>query len=218
MFRQKYDYNFFYNNYKYSHYSMFKRYYRALEERYRYFILLKENINLTGQAKVYRSNLNIDELIDELKDMKFQVVEIHDVWSRFPEPTEYEYSKITDLNGKSHEYLTKIYKNKHSQTKRYYDDELIYMYYSDYSKYVCAARLDHDSIYISYKGYNIVKYFNHKDILVKRTVPLSNPIILRYDTEHKEMVKKVLNKILKDNINGSYNELIESIENEFKIR
>lgn len=212
MIKQKYNYSFFYDNYKYRHYRMFKNYYKRLEQQYRYFIILKKDINRIGTSEVYRSNLSIDELLQVLKGMTFQVAEIQDTQSSFPDPVEYEYIKINDF-----EQIVKIYRNEQSQTRRFYNGDLIYMYYADYKSPLVSARMDNKSIQICYNGYEIRKYFDDKDIIVRKTVPLSTPISIKYTSEHRDLVEKVIKRILRDNREGFYYELVNSVKGEFGI-
>ena len=42
MIKQKYGYDFFYNNYRYRCNEMFKKYYKNLSDRYKYQIIIKD--------------------------------------------------------------------------------------------------------------------------------------------------------------------------------
>ncbi|MGL4801959.1 MAG: hypothetical protein ACRC18_06810 [Cetobacterium sp.] len=212
MIKQKYNYSFFYDNYKYRHHGMFRNYYKKLDKEYRYFIIPKENINKYSEV-AYRSNLDIDQIINELKQLNSQVAYITDKWASFPDVTQYEY-----INIEGYQDITKIYQNGNGVTKRKYNNELIYMYYANYHKNVMSARIDNSSVQVYYKGYTITSYFED-EIKVHKSVPLSPGIYMKYSSsEHKEMVEKVLNKVIKDNVRGFYDELIQSIKEEFRIR
>lgn len=212
MIKQKYNYSFFYDNYKYRHHNMFRNYYDKLEKQYKYFILAKRDIN-KHDVDVYRSNKNIDDILKEIDSMDYMSVEIQCVQNKFPEVAKYLYIHVDDFKQ-----VTKIYQNNLSETRRMNNDELIWMRYANYNKHTATALIDNSGyIRISYNGYTIA-YRKENGITVHKSVPLSPGMHMKYNSDHKEMVEKVLKRILKDNINGFYDEMISKIKNGFGIR
>lgn len=208
MIKQKYGYDFFYNNYRYRCNKMFEKYYKNLSDRYKYQIIIKDKYN----SDVYRSNLEIDNILSIISDTECNIGEIINVNAAFPECYKWEYINI---NGNKQ--VTKVYKNNLSETRKTIDDRLIYNIWWS-KKGVYTTLEDMDYISISYGSYRITSRNNENKITVHKSTPLSQGCYLDYNTDHKEMVEKVLKVLIKENIEGFYNNMINRIKFEFGIK
>ena len=208
MIKQTYDYEFFYNNYRYRCNKMFKNYYKNLSGRYKYQIIMKYKDNL----EVYRSNLDSGSILNIISNTKSDTVEVINVNSVFPECYKWEYINI---NGNKQ--ITKVYKNNLSETRKTMDNKLIYnIWWSKKGNYTILE--DMDSISISYGSYRITSTNNEDKIKVHKSIPFSQGLYLDYNTDHKEMVEKVLKMLIKENIEGFYDKMIARIKLEFGIK
>lgn len=208
MIKQKYDYEFFYNNYRYRCNKMFKNYYKNLSERYKYQIIMKYKDNL----EVYRSNLDSGSILNIISNTKSDTAEVINVNSVFPECYKWEYINI---NGNKQ--ITKVYKNNLSETRKTMDNKLIYnIWWSKKGNYTILE--DIDSISISYGSYRITNRNNENKITVHKSTPLSQGCYLDYNTDHKEMIEKVLKVLINENIEGFYDKMIARIKLEFGIK
>ena len=207
MEKQKYDYNFFYKNYKYRHNKMFKNYYKLLSDKYKYQIIIRYKSN----SEIYRSNLDINEILNVISNTKSDTVEVINVNSVFPECYKWEYINI---NGNKQ--ITKVYKNNLSETRKTMDNKLIYnIWWSKKGNYTILE--DMDSISISYGSYRITSMSNENKITVYKSIPLSQGHYLDYNTNHKEIIEKVLKVLIKENLEGFYDNMITRIKNEFNL-
>ena len=207
MEKQKYDYNFFYKNYKYRHNKMFKNYYKLLSDKYKYQIIIRYKSN----SEIYRSNLDINEILNVISNTKSDTVEVINVNSVFPECYKWEYINI---NGNKQ--ITKVYKNNLSETRKTMDNKLIYnIWWSKKGNYTILE--DMDSISISYGSYRITSMYNENKITVYKSIPLSQGHYLDYNTNHKEIIEKVLKVLIKENLEGFYDNMITRIKNEFNL-
>lgn len=207
MIKQTYDYEFFYNNYRYRCNKMFKNYYKNLSGRYKYQIIMKYKDN----QEVYRSNLDSGSILNIISNTKSDTVEVINVNSVFPECYKWEYINI---NGNKQ--ITKVYKNNLSETRKTMDNKLIYnIWWSKKGNYTILE--DMDSISISYGSYRITNRNNENKITVHKSTPLSQGHYLDYNTNHKEIIEKALKVLIKENLEGFYDNMITRIKNEFNL-
>ena len=123
MIKQKYGIRFFVENYPYVANEMFDKYYKKLEEEYRYFILVEKNYFLGGKADIYRSNNSLENIIAQLDNMEFQVATITDYQADFPQAYKYTYYKMNDM-----QYITAHYQLRSSESI------MLYKTYPSYDK------------------------------------------------------------------------------------
>ena len=207
MIKQTYDYEFFYNNYRYRCNKMFKNYYKNLSGRYKYQIIMKYKDN----QEVYRSNLDSGSILNIISNAKSDAAEVINVNSVFPECYKWEYINI---NGNKQ--ITKVYKNNLSETRKTMDNKLIYnIWWSKKGNYTILE--DMDSISISYGSYRITNRNNENKITVHKSTPLSQGHYLDYNTNHKEIIEKALKVLIKENLEGFYDNMITRIKNEFNL-
>ena len=76
---------------------------------------------------------------------------------------------------------------------------------------------DTNSISISHGSYRITSMFNENKITVYKSIPLSQGHYLDYNTNHKEIIEKVLKVLIKENLEGFYDNMITRIKNEFNL-
>lgn len=212
MIKQKYKYRFFYDNYKYTYISMAKRYNKMQDKKYRYFIKVDRDINShsEGTYEIYRSNNNIDEILQELDLMSFVVAEIVDNWSKFPQVSQYIY-----LKNVSFKQIVKTYKHGHSETRKLMDDTVLYSYWASYEKTVMSVNLS-ENIEVACGNYRFTS--SNDRIEVRRLVPLSDSVKMKYNSDHRDMIEKVLKKLNRDNLEGFYDEMICKVRENFGIR
>ena len=208
MIKQKYGYEFFYNNYRYRCNKMFKNYYKKLSNKYKYQIIIKYK----NKSEIYRSNLDIDNILNIISNTKCDIAKVINVNAAFPECYKWDYINI---NGDKQ--MTKVYENNLSKTRKTIDDKLIYNIWWD-KKGIYTILEDRDYISISYGSYRITSTNNEDKIKVHKSIPFSQGLYLDYNTDHKEMVEKVLKMLIKENIEGFYNDMITRIKFEFGIK
>ena len=207
MEKQKYDYNFFYKNYKYRHNKMFKNYYKLLSDKYKYQIIIRYKSN----SEIYRSNLDINEILNVISNMKCDICEIRNIKALFPNCYKWEYINI---NGEKQ--ITKVYKDNLRETRKTIDGKLIYnIWWNKKGTYTILE--DTNSISISHGSYRITSMFNENKITVYKSIPLSQGHYLDYNTNHKEIIEKVLKVLIKENLEGFYDNMITRIKNEFNL-
>ena len=207
MEKQKYDYNFFYKNYKYRHNKMFKNYYKLLSDKYKYQIIIRYKSN----SEIYRSNLDINEILNIISNMKCDIGEIRNIKALFPNCYKWEYINI---NGEKQ--ITKVYKDNLRETRKTIDGKLIYnIWWNKKGTYTILE--DTNSISISHGSYRITSMFNENKITVYKSIPLSQGHYLDYNTNHKEIIEKALKVLIKENLEGFYDNMITRIKNEFNL-
>ena len=207
MEKQKYDYNFFYKNYKYRHNKMFKNYYKLLSDKYKYQIIIRYKSN----SEIYRSNLDINEILNVISNMKCDICEIRNIKALFPNCYKWEYINI---NGEKQ--ITKVYKDNLRETRKTIDGKLIYnIWWNKKGTYTILE--DTNSISISHGSYRITSMSNENKITVYKSIPLSQGHYLDYNTNHKEIIEKVLKVLIKENLEGFYDNMITRIKNEFNL-
>lgn len=207
MEKQKYDYNFFYKNYKYRHNKMFKNYYKLLSDKYKYQIIIRYKSN----SEIYRSNLDINEILNVISNMKCDIGEIRNIKALLPNCYKWEYINI---NGEKQ--ITKVYKDNLRETRKTIDGKLIYnIWWNKKGTYTILE--DTNSISISHGSYRITSMFNENKITVYKSIPLSQGHYLDYNTNHKEIIEKVLKVLIKENLEGFYDNMITRIKNEFNL-
>lgn len=211
MIKQKYDYKFFVDNYSYRYDSMFRKYYKMLESKYRYFIIVTKDCN-KHQSEVFRSNSSIEDILLELKDIEFQMAKVIDNYSKFPEVYSYHYNKHFGL-----QWITETYRLRSSSLslRNRSADKWYYKYWND-KRYIWSCLVDDDTCQICFKGIYISNYKGK--IKVGKPVPFSESIELKFDTDTVDKLKRVVKRIQKDNINGFYDDMIERIKNDFGIK
>lgn len=209
--KQKYDYKFFVDNYNYRYDSMFRKYYKILENEYRWFIIVTKDIN-EYSSQVFRSNLSIDMIISKLKDMDFQKAEIIDNNSNFPEVYKYTYNKFS-----GHEWITEDYmlRNGVSSLRNATTNKWIYKYWAD-EKYIYSCRIDEDICYVYFDGISVSNYKG--TVKVEKYIPFSDSKELKFDTDIKDKLKKIIKRIKKCNIDGFYDDTIERIKSNFNVK
>ena len=207
MEKQKYDYNFFYKNYKYRHNKMFKNYYKLLSDKYKYQIIIRYKSN----SEIYRSNLDINEILNVISNMECDIGEIRNIKALFPNCYKWEYINI---NGEKQ--ITKVYKDNLRETRKTIDGKLIYnIWWNKKGTYTILE--DTNSISISHGSYRITSMSNENKITVYKSIPLSQGHYLDYNTDHKEIIEKVLKVLIKENLEGFYDNMITRIKNEFNL-
>ena len=210
MIKQKYNYKFFVDNYKYRHDSIFKKYYKHQENKYKYFICIEDDINI-NKSIIYRSNGSIEKIIDQLDNMSFQRATIREIQSVFPNVYQYTYDKLGN-----NKYITKEYKLRGTDAGRinYFNDDTIYKIWYD-EKYICSVTYDNNYLRIYFDGINVTYYNNTIDVY--KTILDIGKIQLKYNTDIKDKIEKLLRRMLKDNKNDYYTEVINYICNTFNI-
>lgn len=211
MEKQKYDYKFFVDTYSYKYDSMFRKYYKQQEKKYRYFIIIEEDINIC-KSTVYRSNETLEEILLELDEMEFQRAKIIDYISEFPNPKEYVYNKFQGDEWVTEEYYLR---NRFTGRRNKTSDTWVYKIWHD-RKYIYSCTMDDDLISVYYDGIEVSKY-NGRNIKVEKYLPLSKPKTLNFDRDVTDKLRFIIKRIQKDNINGFYDDMIEKIKNNFII-
>lgn len=211
MIKQKYDYKFFVDNYNYRYDSMFRKYYKTLENKYRWFIIITKDIN-EYSSRVFRSNLSIDMIISKLKDMDFQKAEIINNKSNFPEVYKYTYNKFSGNKWITEDYMLR---NGVSSLRNATTNKWIHKYWVD-KKYIYSCRIDDDTCYVYFNGISVS---NHKGtVKVEKYIPFSDSNELKFDRDIKDKLEKILKRIQKNNVDGFYNDMIERIKSSFGVK
>lgn len=209
--KQKYDYKFFVDNYNYRYDSMFRKYYKILENEYRWFIIVTKDIN-EYSSQVFRSNLSIDIIFSKFKDMNFQKAEIIDNKSMFPGVYKYTYNKILDNEWITGDYMLR---NGVSSLRNMTTNKWIYKYWAD-KKYIYSCRIDDDTCDVYFDGISVS---NNKGLVkVEKYIPFSNAKELKFDMGVKDKLEKITKRIQKDNIDGFYDDMIKRIKNNFGVK
>ena len=210
MIKQKYNYKFFVDNYKYCHDSIFKKYYKHQENKYKYFICIEEDINI-NKSIIYRSNEPIEKIINQLNNMSFQRATIRDIQSIFPNMYQYTYCKIGN-----NKYITKEYKLRGIDAGRinYFNDNTIYKKWHD-ERYTWSVTYDNNYLWIYFDGINVTYYNNTIDVY--KTILDIGKIQLNYNMDIKNRIEKLLKRMIKDNKDNYYTEVITYICDIFNI-
>lgn len=212
MIKQMYDYKFFVDNYPYRYDSIFRKYYKQQEKKYRYHIKVNRDINSHVDFEMFRSNESLDIILSKLKDIAFQVTRIVDFRSEFPEPREYVYNKFEDEEWVTEEYYLRdnFIGNRDKSTDKFFYK----VWYSKYRNEKCL--IDEDMIQIVYKSIEVKKYRNEK---IKASIFTLYPSReIKYDFTVTDKLEKIVEKIKRDNINGFYDDMLERIKNDFGLR
>ncbi|MGL5715193.1 MAG: hypothetical protein ACRCX2_19405 [Paraclostridium sp.] len=207
--KQEYNYKYFYDNFLNS-ISMYKRYNKMMEEKYRYSIIVTKNIN-DNKVEIYRSDSSLSNIIKQLDNMTFQEAKIRDYRQQFPKPIQYKYTKFQDIKS-----ITTEYHTEKGCAARYNEQGLIYKYWSC-SKPVASVRMTQEDIYIFYNGIYKYYYFDSDEIKVHKSVPLNPGYYIKYDRDCKEMIEKLLKKLMRDNKTGFYDDMVQMIKDKFQI-
>lgn len=212
MEKQKYDYKFFTDNYSYRYDSIFRKYYKQQENKFRYFIIIEGDINVC-KSTVYRCNETLEDILSELENIKFQRAKIVDHRSEFPEPREYIYNKF-----QNNEWITEEYylRNRFTGRRNRTSDTWVYKIWND-KKYIYSCIVDDNYISIYYDGI-IVRKYRDNDIEVNKYVAFSESIKLKFDRDVTDKLKVIMKRIQQDNIDGFYDDMIEKIKNDFGIK
>ena len=231
MIKQKYGIRFFVENYPYVANEMFVKYYKKLEEEYRYFILVEKNYFLGGKADIYRSNNSLENIIKQLDNMEFQVATITDYQADFPQAYKYTYYKMNDM-----QYITAHYQLRSSESVRLYKTYPSYdklykinkgrkqgefyrkVWHKDGSNLHLAAWVSDDMIDLTYGSVKMV-YDRGKTYAYQYSLMGCNIEIPRVeiDGDLRDKIFRIIKAMRKDNIEGFYDDAIERIKCEFGI-
>lgn len=229
MIKQKYGIRFFVENYPYRANKMFDKYYKKLEEEYRYFILVEKNYFLGGKADVYRSNNSLENIIKQLDNMEFQVATITDYQAEFPQIHKYTYYKMNDM-----QYITAHYQLRSSESVQLYKTYPSYdklckinnnkkqgefyrkVWHKDNGNLHLAAWVSDDMIDLTYGSVKMV-YDRGKTYAYQYSLMGCNIEIPRVeiDGDLRDKIFRIIKAMRKDNIEGFYDDVIERIKFEF---
>ena len=227
MIKQKYGSKFFIESYPMCGYKMFEKYYKRLEDQYRFFIIVQHNYydSTYSTTDVYRSNNTLENIIEQLDNMNFQCVTITDFRAEFPQAYKYTYYKIGDM-----QYITAHYMLRNSESVQMYKSYLSYrkanksykgdgnFYWKKWNKYTNGTIMEifaSEHIEVTYDNIKMVCDKNGETYAYQFT--LVNSPKVKINTDHLDKIKKVLKLIEKDNVNGFYDDTIERIKSSFCI-
>ena len=227
MIKQKYGSKFFIENYPMCGYKMFEKYYKRLEDQYRFLIVVQHNYydSTYNTTDVYRSNNSLENIIGQLDNMDFQCATITDFKAEFPNPIEYTYYKIGDM-----QYITAKYKLRNSDSVQMYKSYPSYrkanktykkdgnFYWKTWNKYTKDTKMNvfaSEHIEVTYDNIKMVCDKDNKTYAYQFTLVDSPKVEI--NTDHLNKIKRVLKTVEKDNINGFYDDVIERIKNSFGI-
>lgn len=232
MIKQKYGSKFFVENYPMCGYKMFEKYYKRLEDQYRFFIVVQHNYyNSTyNTSEVYRSNNSLENIIEQLDNMDFQCATITDFRAKFPQAYKYTYYKINEC-----QYITAHYRLRCDESVQLYKTYPSYrkankntkgdgsFYYKSWGKTinqtVMGARISSREIFICYNGWHMFCTKEGKTYAVHMSIasPGYNPPKVKINDTHLDYIKRVIKFMKKDSINGFYDDAIEEIKSSFGI-
>lgn len=203
---QKYSYKFFQDNYSYKADNMFRKYYKQQEKKYRYSITVNKDINSNKYYEMYRSNESSEEIISQISNMDFQVATIRDFRSQFPNATQYKINNIDKL-----QVVEEYYKSGVLVGRKILDGEFIFTIWND-NKKAESCRISGEDIYVFYDGISV--YNNNGEIIVHKSITLSQGYDIKYDSDVRDRLEKILKRIIRDNTSGYYSDMID----QFKIK
>lgn len=232
MIKQKYGSKFFVENYPYRGYKMFNKYYKRLEDQYRFFIVVQHNYynSSYGTSEVYRSNNTLENIIEQLDNMDFQCATITDFRADFPQAYKYTYYKIGDM-----QYITANYRLRCDESVQMYKSYPSYrkankdwkkdgnFYYKKWNRTVNNTNMGawvSDIVEVFYNGWQIscTKEGETYACHISIASPGYNPPKVKVTEKHLDMIKRVVKFMKKDSIDGFYDDVIEKIKDSFGIR